>query len=113
MRPLLLAGVILALTLAGSALAEGNRTLTCSASSAVAGCLVEQPVMAFGSLEVAIGVDAQVAYGFGRTSFFAPYAIVGWYANSWSVWLEFAIPESRIPTFGKPEPWRVGFRYRF
>jgi hypothetical protein len=104
---------LVALMLLGSAAAEGNRTLTCSVSGAVAGCLVEQPVFVLGPLEFSVGVDAQWAYDGVRTSFFAPYALVGWYASSWSVWAEFALPDHRIPTFGKPEPWRVGFRVRF
>lgn len=113
MRPLRLLIVVLALTLAGSGFAEGNRTLTCSVSGAVAGCLIEQPVLVLGAFEVAVGVDAQAAYDGVRASFLAPYAIVGWYAGAWAAWVEFALPQSRVPTFGKPEPWRLGFRLRF
>ena len=113
MRPLLLTVAILAWTLVGSALAEGNRTLTCSVSGSVAGCMIEQPLYVFGPFEVAFGVDAQYGYGLGRTSFFAPYTLIGYYGDRWSVWAEFALPNHRVPTFGKPESWRLGWRLRF
>ena len=109
---LLLIG-ILALTLFGSVSAAGNRTLACSASGAVSGCWIEQPVYVLGPLEIAVGVDAQVAYDGLRTSFLAPYVVLGWYASAWSAWAEFAIPETPVPTLGKPDAWRLGFRVRF
>lgn len=105
--------VTVALTLFASALAEGNRTLACSVSQNVSGCWLEAPVYASGAFEVGFGIDAQLAYGAGRTSFLAPYAVLGWYAPTWSAWAELALPQSRFPTFGKPEPWRLGFRVRF
>ena len=105
--------VTLALTLFASVSAEGNRTLACSASQNVSGCWIEAPLYANGPLEIGLGIDAQLAYGASRTSFLAPYAVLGWYERGWSAWLELALPQSRFPTFGKPEPWRVGFRLRF
>ena len=105
--------VTLALMLLASANAEGNRTLACSASQNVSGCWIEAPLYANGPLEIGLGIDAQLAYDGVRTSFFAPYAVLGWYAPKWSAWAELALPQSRFPTFGKPEPWRLGFRLRF
>ena len=104
---------LLALTLSGSAVAEGNRTLTCSATNTVAGCMIEQPAFTLGPLEVAVGVDAQLAYGGGRESHFGPYLLVGWYETSYAVWAEFHLPETGIPTVGRPDFWRVGFTVRF
>ena len=104
---------ILALMLLASANAEGNRTLACSASQNVSGCWLEAPIYVSGPFEVGFGIDTQLGYGAGRTSFLAPYAVLGWYAPTWSVWAELALPQSRFPTFGKPEPWRFGVRYRF
>ena len=105
--------VTLAWMLLASASAEGNRTLACSASQNVSGCWIEAPVYASGPFEVGFGIDAQLAYDGVRTSFLAPYAVLGWYAPTWAAWAELALPQSRFPTFGKPEPWRVGFRLRF
>jgi hypothetical protein len=110
-RPLLVA--LLALTLSANAHAEGNRTLTCSVSPAVAGCLVEQPVFVLGHFEVAVGIDAQLAYGHGRTGHLAPYLLAGWYAPTWSAWFEFHLPQTGIPTLGRPDPWRLGVTWRF
>lgn len=111
MRHRLLLITLLALTLSGSALAAGS--LTCSATSSRAGCFYEVPTFVLGSLEVAVGVDAQVGWGDGAGSHLAPYAIVGWYAPTWSAWLEFHLPETGIPTLGRPDPWRIGVTFRF
>lgn len=111
MRRRLLLITLLAWTLCGSALAAGS--LTCSATSSRAGCFYEVPAFVLGPLEVAVGVDAQAGWGDGASSHLAPYAIVGWYAPTWSAWLELALPDSRVPTFGRPDPWRVGFTVRF
>jgi hypothetical protein len=104
---------ILAMTLLASAHAEGNRTLVCSTSSSAAGCWVEAPVWASGDFEIALGVDSLVAWAEGKSSYLAPYVIAAYYGSTWSVWGEFAIPETRIPHLGKPDPWRVGVRVRF
>lgn len=104
---------LLALTLLGSAHAEGNRTLTCSVTNAVAGCMVEQPAFVLGSFEFSVGVDAQVAIGATGTAHLTPYALVGWYAPTWSAWFEFHLPETGIPTLGRPDPWRLGVTFRF
>jgi hypothetical protein len=110
-RPLLIA--LLAWTLSASALAEGNRTLTCSVTNAVVGCMIEQPAFVLGAFEVAVGVDAQVAYGLGRTGHLAPYLLAGFYTPAWSAWFEFHLPQTGIPTVGRPDPWRLGVTWRF
>jgi hypothetical protein len=111
-RPRLLLIALLAWTLCASALAEGNRTLTCSVNNRVMGCMIEQPAFVLGALEVAVGVDAQLAWR-GGTSHLAPYLIAGWYASTWAVWGEFHLPEIGIPTVGRPDFWRLGFTVRF
>jgi hypothetical protein len=121
-RPLVLLLTTLALMLGGSAAAEGNAerndalagySVTCSASLAGAGCWIERPVWVLGSFEVAVGFDARAAWGAWERSYASPYAIVGWYAPSWAAWVEFAIPESGMFSFGKPDPFRAGFTFRF
>jgi hypothetical protein len=74
---------------------------------------MEAPVWTSGDFEVALGVDTQVAWSATRASYLAPYVIAAYYGPTWSVWGEFAIPESRIPHLGKPDPWRLGVRWRF
>jgi hypothetical protein len=39
--------------------------------------------------------------------------LLAWDADGWGAWLEFALPESRIPVIGKPDPWRFGVRVHF
>ena len=112
-RPILLLIVTVALTAFGSAHAEGNRTLACSGSLLGGGCWVEQPLATFGKLEIAIGVDGFLAWDARRVSYLAPYVIVGYYEREWSWWVEFAIPETRVPTLGKPDAIRAGFTVRF
>jgi len=87
-------------------------TITCSATGAVAGCYLERPVWVAGPLEFTVGIDAQLAYAQGRTGHLAPYAGAAWYADSWSAWLEVHLPESGIPTLGRPDWWRVGMTWR-
>jgi len=112
-RPRLLLIALLAWTLCASALAEGNRTLTCSVNNRVMGCMIEQPAFVLGPLEFSVGVDAQVAIGATGTTHLTPYALVGWYASTWAVWGEFHLPEIGIPTVGRPDFWRLGFTVRF
>jgi hypothetical protein len=103
---------LLALTFSGSALAAGS--VTCSVSSTRGGCFIEQPVWVLGPLEVAVGVDAQAGWGAGAGSHLAPYAVVGWFSPAaWAIWVEFALPSSRVPVLGRPDAWRVGFTFRF
>lgn len=86
-------------------------TLSCTATPALAGCFVERRVLTLGDLEVAVGVDAQAAWGNASTHL-APFATLAWYPTWGSVWLEFALPDSRVPTFGRPDPIRLGFTWR-
>jgi hypothetical protein len=119
MRPLVLLLMTLALTVCGSALAEGEAStpsgysVTCSASLAGAGCFVEWPVWVFGPLEVALGFDARASWGAWERSYAAPYGILGWYENNWSAWLEFHLPETGMPLIGKPDPFRLGVTWRY
>lgn len=110
----------LALTLLGSARAEGNArllltgsTVTCSATSQVAGCYLERPVFTVGPLEFTVGVDAQAAYAGGRAGHLAPYVGAAFYAPTWSVWLEVFMPHSGVPIVGRADWFRVGFSTRF
>lgn len=131
-RPLtLLLATILALTLLGSATAEGetttepvadafrvlaNSTISCSSAwpSTTVGCFWERPVLVVGALEVAVGLDAQaVLTGSLSDAHLAPYLIVAAYLDSWSAWAEVRLPElSGIPVFGAPDWLRVGFTIR-
>ena len=88
-------------------------TLTCSATSTVAGCYVERPILTIGPLELTIGVDAQLAYGGNRSGHLAAYAGAAWYAPTWSAWAEVYNPRTRVPTVGRPDWWRVGFTIRY
>lgn len=116
MRRRLLVITTLAMTLTGSALAEGNplagSTVTCSATPQVAGCYLERPVWTVGPLELALGVDAQAAYAGGRSGHLAPYVSAAWYANTWSVWGEVFMPHSGVPIVGRADWFRVGFTWR-
>ena len=108
MRSLLL---VLALGLLGSGFAAGS--LTCSVSNSAAGCFIEQPAAEFGPLSVAFGVDAQLALDPSRSTFLAPYTVITYAADRWSAWAEFALPNSSIPTFGRPDPWRLGISWSY
>jgi hypothetical protein len=109
-----LALVLLIVASCGIASAQGaGNTLTCSITPSLAGCYVERPAFSLGDFSVSVGVDAQAGWGGGRSSYLAPYALVAWDAGAWGAWLEFALPESRIPVIGRPDPWRVGFRVTF
>jgi hypothetical protein len=124
MLRLLLVITILATIAHASAADEGSQsanpfgvlagaTITCSATSAVAGCYLEHRILTLGALEVTLGIDAQAAYAGGRSGHLAPYAGAAWYAPTWSAWLEVYLPQSGIPTIGRPDWWRVGFTWRF
>jgi hypothetical protein len=118
MRPVALTLTMLVLTFSGSALAEGEGTpagysVTCSAGLRDAGCFIERPVLVIGALELAFGFDARASWADWERSYASPYAILAWYADSWSAWAEFAIPESRIPSIGKTDPLRVGVTWRY
>lgn len=120
---------ILALTLLGSASAEGdaveeasqfsvlaNSTLSCSAAlpSVTVGCFLERPLLVLGGFEVAVGVDAQaVLTGSWDDAHLAPYVILAAYLDTWSVWAEVRLPElSGVPVIGSPDWLRVGFTLR-
>lgn len=127
-RPLL--GTILALLLLGSAHAEGdatesvapafsvlsNTTLACSARlpTGVVGCYVERPLLVLGPVEVALGVDAQAAFSDAHRGHLAPYAVLAWYADTWSAWAELRLPElAGLHPLGDPDFLRLGFSLRF
>ena len=119
---------ILALALAGSALADGDATesvvteppafgvtLTCSARlpTAVVGCFVEHSVLVLGNLEVAVGVDAQAALTDDYSGHLAPYVLLAVYQDTWSAWAEVRLPElHNVPVLGDPDYLRVGFSLR-
>ncbi|MFA5567620.1 MAG: hypothetical protein WC972_03130 [Trueperaceae bacterium] len=128
-RRLLLA-TILATTLIGSvAAAEGEPTtenvveaapafgvtLTCSARlpTAVVGCFAERPVLVVGAFELAIGVDAQVVFSDAARGHLAPYAVLAWYGETASAWVELRLPElNGLQPIGDPDFLRLGFSLR-
>jgi hypothetical protein len=117
-RLLVLLITILALTFGGSAAAGsppelGGYSVTCSVTLRGAGCFVERPVMVFGSFEVSIGFDARAVWAGGERGYAAPYVVIGVYERAWAAWLEVALPDTRFPAFGKPDPFRFGVTYRF
>lgn len=132
-RPLLLLLVTtLALTLFGSALAEGEATtedvavpfsvlagssITCSTAwpSSTTGCWWERPVLVLGAVELAVGVDAQAVLTGGlNDAHLAPYVILAAYLDTWSAWAEVRLPElAGIPVLGSPDWLRAGFTLRF
>lgn len=120
---------ILALTLFGSALAEGEATtepiagflsgssITCSTAwpSSTTGCWWEKRVLVLGAVELAVGVDAQAVLTGGlNDAHLAPYLIAAWYGEQASAWAELRLPElSGVPVLGSPDWLRVGFTLRF
>lgn len=87
-------------------------TLTCSARlpTAVVGCFVERPVLVLGNLEVAVGVDAQVALSGSQGHHLAPYLLAAYYTASWSAWAEIRLPElNGLQPLGDPDWLRLGF----
>lgn len=124
MRPRrLLLAITLALLLLGSAHAEGepgsplaNTTLACSARlpTGVVGCFVERPLLVLGPVEVALGVDAQAAFSDAHRGHLAPYAVLAYYGDALSAWVEFRLPElAGLHPIGDPDYLRFGFSYRF
>lgn len=128
-RLTLLLATLVATMLLGSATAEGeapteapafsvlaNATVSCSAAwpSTTVGCWLERPVLVLGTLEVAVGLDAQaVLTGALADAHLAPYVIAAFYADIWSAWAEVRLPElSGIPVIGSPDWLRIGFTYR-
>lgn len=132
LRPLtLLLATILALTLLGSATAEGepntepvagayrvlaNSTISCSSAwpSTTLGCFWERPVLVVGNIEVAVGLDAQaVLTGSLADAHLAPYLIVAAYLDSWSAWTEVRLPElAGVKPLGSADWLRLGFTIR-
>jgi fructose-specific phosphotransferase system IIC component len=119
MRHLLLCITLLGSLLLGSALAAEevaepkNLTLTCSFSSeGTIGCFLERPVFVLGNFELGIGVDSRVAIWGESRSYLSGYAIAGWYAPTWNVWAELAIPDV-VPVIGRPAAFRAGVTVRF
>lgn len=130
MRRLPLLVTILALLLLGSAHAEGdatenvapafsvlsNATVTCSARlpAAVVGCFAERPVLVLGDFEVALGIDAQAALTNDHRGHLAPYAVLAYYGEVLSAWVELRLPElAGLHPLGDPDYLRIGFSYRF
>lgn len=135
MRPLLV--TIAALLLLGSAHAEGegqdptetgsvpptptfsvlrNTTITCSARlpAAVVGCYVERPLLVLGPVELAVGVDAQAALRNDHSGHLAPYAVLAYYGEALSAWVELRLPElAGLHPLGDPDWLRAGFSVRF
>lgn len=105
--------LVFALLASGSARAEGSNTLACTLTPSLAGCYIERPALSLGALSVSFGVDGQAAWAVGRSSHLAPYALIAWAEDAWEVWVEVALPGSRVPVLGRPDPWRVGFAVRF
>lgn len=90
-------------------------TLTCSAAapSGTLGCFAERPVLVLGPAELAVGVDAQAVLT-ADGSHLAPYAALGWYADTWAAWIEARLPElAAVPVLGDSDWLRVGFTYRW
>lgn len=122
----LLLATLLAMTLAGSATAEGDApadpapafsvlagsTISCSAAwpSTTFGCFWERPVLVLGGLELAIGLDAQTLLtGTLDDAHLAPYGILAYYADTWSAWAEMRLPElGGVSILGAPDWLRVG-----
>ena len=105
MRILLLLAVF---ALSTTAVAQ-NRTLSCSTDLQTrVACYVEQPIVVFGAFEVAIGLDTLAA----KASHVAPYVLAGYYAERWSVSIEWAFPQV-LPIIGRPNQFRVTFTTRF
>lgn len=93
-----------------------NTTVTCSARlpAAVVGCFVERPVLVLGDFELALGIDAQAAFSDAHRGHLAPYAVLAWYADTWSAWAELRLPElAGLHPLGDPDYLRVGVTYRF
>lgn len=127
----LLLATILATTLLGSATAEGetttepiaapfsvlaNTTISCSAAwpSTTVGCWIERPILVIGPLELAIALDAQVAFSSSPT-YLAPMLSLAWYGEVASAWLEATLPEGvlGLPHVGRGDWIRLGFSYRW
>lgn len=118
---------IVALLLLGSVAAEDSSTesvvtpaafgvtLTCSARlpTAVVGCFVERPVLVLGAFELAIGLDAQASFTHAAQGHLAPYAVLAWYGDTASAWLEIRLPEFQgLAPLGDPDYLRLGFSLR-
>ena len=90
-------------------------TLTCSARlpTVVVGCFAERPVLVVGAFELAIGVDAQVAFSNAARGHLAPYAVLAWYGETASAWVELRLPElNGLQPIGDPDFLRLGFSLR-
>lgn len=95
-------------------------TVACSvaAPSLVTGCWVERPAFTLGAFEVAVGVDVQgdlgaLFAGESGASHIAPYAVLAWYGDASSVWVELRLPRlGNVPLIGAADALRVGFTHR-
>lgn len=95
-------------------------TVACSvaAPSLVTGCWVERPAFTLGAFEVAVGVDVQgdlatLFAGELGASHVAPYAVMAWYGDTSSVWVELRLPRlGNVPLIGAADALRIGFSTR-
>lgn len=128
-HPLLLA-MILAMMLLANVNAKGevtteavaapfsvmaNTTLSCRAKlpSITLGCFWERSVLVIGTLELAVGIDAQATLTGGGDSHVAAYAVAAWYADTWSACLDIMLPDlAEIPLIGASDWLCIGFTLR-
>lgn len=102
-----LAITLLVLLLIGSATAQDDagarytQTLSCSLSLPVhAGCFYERVGLSLFGAELAYGIDSR----FYPDPYLAPYLVLGWYRDFYSVTLEVLMPELQgVPLLGSPE----------
>lgn len=126
LTPLLI--TLLATTLLGAALAEGDpatepiagllagSSITCSTAwpSSVTGCWWEKRILTFGDFEVAIALDAAITLN-TRDWYTSPMLSLAWYGETASIWVEVALPPDAIPIprLGRSDWARIGFSYRW
>lgn len=91
-------------------------TLTCSARlpTAVAGCFLERRIATWGAFEIAVGVDMQASFSDAAQGHLAPYAVLSWFGETASAWVEVRLPElNGVPALGDSDYVRLGFSTRF
>ena len=92
-------------------------TLTCTAAapSFTLACFAERPVLEFGPVMVAVGVDAQaVLTSDPVAAHLAPYGLVVLTLPEWSAWVEVRLPDSvGVPVLGAPDWLRLGVSFGF
>lgn len=122
----ILATMLLASALAGGASAQDppdaeepshglGVTLTCTTGARewipdYAGCFANRRILAAAGFELGVALDLQAGWN-GRTSHAVGYFTADYYAETWSVFTEFAVPG--IPWPGGGDRWRIGFTTGF